>query len=62
MSHFVSANQVASVLGVSRVKVIRMAKAGKIPGSVLAGSRYRFNAERIAEWLKIPIEKINADT
>ena len=46
-----NADEVATLLQLSRNKVVLMAKSGEIPAYVLLG-KLRFDADEIAAWVK----------
>lgn len=43
--------EVAALLGVSRLFVVRQSRAGKIP-AIKLGKVYRYRADRIDSWLR----------
>jgi excisionase family DNA binding protein len=49
--HALTANQLASVLGVSHVTIFKQAKAGRIPNFRI-GTCVRFDPFAVAQWLR----------
>jgi excisionase family DNA binding protein len=51
IGHAMTADELASVLGVSRVTIFKQAKAKRIP-SFRVGTCVRFDPHRLAKWLR----------
>lgn len=49
---FVSAKQVAGIIGYSRQYFHNLVKAGKGPTPYKIGKRYRFRKQEVIEWLE----------
>lgn len=49
--HALTADELASVLSVSRITIFKQAKAGRIP-SFRIGTCVRFDPKSIADWLR----------
>jgi excisionase family DNA binding protein len=47
----VTANALAKLLGVSKITIFKMAKAGRIP-SFRVGTCVRFDPRKVADWLR----------
>jgi len=51
-----NANQLAKLIGINRVTLLRMARSGQLPG-VRIGKLWRFRVSELNSWLTTEFEK-----
>ena len=56
LENLIHKSEVAEMLGIHEITVIKMAKKGKLPG-IIIGAKWFFDKEQIKEWLADKMKK-----